>query len=176
MDIKVPTLPEDKVNQFMRLIYENNSMLEMALFIESLANVNVLANNMPLLCLGMWSENPATVAMILDAGADPNIMYMEKYITEDIIRPVAHRKMTALAKGIVAGMKTEVIQLLLEAGADPNMPCGLKEETPLHMCLNSLPLDRTVMNLLLLHGANIHLADADGRTANDILKSQKTSA
>jgi ankyrin repeat protein len=55
------------------------------------------------------------------------------------------------------------VQWLLERGADPNLPWSEFGDAPLHVAAQRC--DLTTVQLLVKHGADIHLRRADGRTA-----------
>jgi ankyrin repeat protein len=60
------------------------------------------------------------------------------------------------------GGSTEVVTLLLAAGADVNMRSGPYDGTPLHAAVLRGHLD--VVNLLITHGADVNLVDTMGGT------------
>ena len=62
----------------------------------------------------------------------------------------------------------EVLQLLLDAGADPNART-LKGNTVLHCAVLDGSFERAEM--LLRHGANVHIRDAAGRSTVDMARS-----
>lgn len=61
----------------------------------------------------------------------------------------------------------EIVQLLLDAGADPNAKSA-SGSTPLHTA--AFTGDRASLDLLLRHGADASIRNADGRTPADIAR------
>jgi len=61
--------------------------------------------------------------------------------------------------------RTELLEILLQAGADPNITFGPQKYTPLHFCCDQYYLDSGCVNLLLKYGANVMLKDTNGNTA-----------
>jgi len=62
---------------------------------------------------------------------------------------------------------TEGMRWLLEHGADPNVPSGANQETPLHR-MAAMGRASTGIQMLLEHGADAKCARADGRTAYEL--------
>ena len=65
----------------------------------------------------------------------------------------------------------DCVRVLLEAGADPNLPGGTSQVSPLMMMCsryteNSIP----VVKMLLDAGANVDYVDSNGSTAYDLAK------
>lgn len=61
------------------------------------------------------------------------------------------------------GERAVGIRWLLEHGADPNLAWGDSHDAPLHMAAQRW--DVAMLEMLVRHGADIHLRRADGRTA-----------
>lgn len=121
-----------------------------------------------------FGSGPTTVEpmkILLEAGGDPNDRnHMEETLLYQYIRHVI-RFSRALAAAQQAGQDTsgptlwvqtcvDIVQLLLAAGADPNL-AQRQGVTPLMITGRSSLLAR----MLLDAGADVHLRDAEGRTA-----------
>jgi hypothetical protein len=71
-----------------------------------------------------------------------------------------------------AGYRVEIVELLLQAGADPNAARNMRKSTPLHYAADGyitgpeFDENRQVQTLttLIQHGANIHAQDKNGAT------------
>lgn len=61
----------------------------------------------------------------------------------------------------------EIVRLLLDAGADPNAT-SRSGATPLHTV--AFTGDRAALELLLHHGADVAVRNAEGKTAGDIAR------
>ncbi|BET13295.1 ankyrin repeat domain-containing protein [Pandoraea sputorum] len=120
---------------------KNNDPKEAARLIDSGANVNAAGKDgaTPLIWM-MGMQDLAGMKVLLELGADPN-----QYGTRDVGYPLW------LA---AAGGKLEMLRLLLDHGANPNLSHGTK--TPLVMAIIDSHLD--CAELLLQRGADINLA------------------
>jgi hypothetical protein len=96
----------------------------------------------------IWEEDEAAVRNLLAAGADVNAL--DKAVDT-----------TALAAAVSDG-KTELVRLLVYAGADPNVRNGSRQTA-----LMGLDDDATaeIVNLLVAAGAKVNLKDEDGDSA-----------
>jgi uncharacterized protein len=106
-----------------------------------------------LLHLAAFFGRDEAVALLLEAGADPN-------------QPSVNTlRNTALHAAAAGPLSAEGFRALLAAGADPNVrqPGGY---VPLHGVAALGAVDR--IRLLLAHGAHPHSATDDGRTALDL--------
>ncbi|XOV89705.1 MAG: ankyrin repeat domain-containing protein [Pseudomonadota bacterium] len=89
---------------------------------------------------------PGLVAALLDAGADPNIMSRNGHRHTPLIRCL-HRQATVAR----TPAHTEVLELLLRSGADPNLPAGQHNLPPLaEACIGGYTRD---IDILLEAGA-----------------------
>lgn len=96
----------------------------------------------PLLSLAISSSPPTLVRELLDAGASPN------YETTDGC-PAVYAALSSDRAD-----RYELIELLLERGADPDAR-GINDYTPLHLAVAQR--DERAMRLLLAHGADARL-------------------
>lgn len=113
------------------------------------------AEGMALLGYAAHFGSPEVVQALLDYGAEVNALSHSKvaYIPSN----------TALHAALVGKRSIEVIRLLLEHGADPEIRDS-NGHTPLHTAAfhdNNVEIIR----LLLKHGANVNTLDKEGETA-----------
>jgi hypothetical protein len=111
----------------------------------------------------------------IKSGNTENVKDVLEYIHQSgktflIIKP--KNDVTPLVFAILKGNSPEIIQLLLSHGASSsiNIPLGSNNNTPLHMAVQSSPINMDVIRLLLENGAfaSIHKKNADGKTPMDI--------
>lgn len=81
---------------------------------------------------------------------------------------------TPLHKAVVTN-NIDLVKLLLEAGADPNLRQA-QSMTPLHFAAFAGPDRSAIVELLLRHGADPSLRDAQGRTALEYDHNPRVSA
>jgi hypothetical protein len=114
------------------------------------------ANPNHCLFAAVWNEDREAIRLLLKYGAD--------------IEEGADRGDTPLL-GAVAWSKFGPAEELLSAGADPNVRNG-KGATALHMMLKkgSSP---EYFQLFARHGARSDIADAEGRTVNELLRRKR---
>ncbi|MFE6158794.1 ankyrin repeat domain-containing protein [Streptomyces sp. NPDC056486] len=93
--------------------------------------------------LAVWNNHPGVVKILLDAGADPNVIAGE------------YGETTALRYAAPRGM-LEVAQYLLDAGARPDGRLDDEQATPLMLAAGQGELGMT--ELLLKRGASPNLA------------------
>ena len=115
-----------------------------------------------------YEETPLKVAVImghknvvrvlLDAGADPNKAYNEEST------PV-----TPLHDAVVYGLQNriDVVNMLLDWGADIDKKAGPYEETPLHAASHTYFGDPEMVELLLNRGAEVNTTNWHGWTPYD---------
>ena len=98
------------------------------------------------------------VRALLEGGADPNIE--DKYIC------------TPLHEAVKKGYR-EVVNMLLDFGADINKEGGRRKETPLHMAAGNYFGDPETVELLINRGAEINATSSkNGWTAYDVANEQ----
>ena len=144
----------------------------------------------------MWQENKTAdmLRMLLFAGADPNIADTKQQTTpltillmNDNLSNMSeciellldygaatnvydiHGKTPLLyALDSSSGDKFKISELLLNAGANPNLPDKNNGMTPTHVAAKNGDLD--IVKLFVKHGANLQLKDKSGNTVLDIAK------
>jgi ankyrin repeat protein len=115
--------------------------------------------------------NLLQVQQLIAAGVDGNLLQVQQLIAAGVdVNAIAACNRTALSLAIQGG-KIPVIQVLLKAGADPNLP----DETDDALAANSPLMEASstffatnrgdMVRLLIQHGANLNQQDAGGRTA-----------
>lgn len=72
----------------------------------------------------------------------------------------------------IDGCDFEMVLLLLQLGANPNIP-NAKGKTPLHLSLKYYWENEGIIKCLILFGADPNIKDAKGRSAFDIVRSKK---
>jgi uncharacterized protein len=102
-------------------------------------NVNDPLTWTPLLSLAISWSAPALVRELLDAGASPNYEATDGF-------PAVYAALSSNRAD-----RHELIELLLERGADPDAR-GFNDYTPLHVAVQQR--DERAMRLLLTHGAD----------------------
>lgn len=115
--------------------------------------------------------NVGRAATLLAAGADPNVRDSSETWQTSFVAwlrdTMAGKKRAPTEKADTALMltvessKTEMVRLLLEHGADPNVR-GRNEATPL---MRAAFGTSAIPEMLLNRNADVNAADADGRTA-----------
>jgi ankyrin repeat protein len=111
------------------------------------------------------------VEKLVDAAMYGNLKQLQELIASGVdVNAIATCNRTALSLAIQGG-KIPIIQALLDAGADPNLPDetdeGLAANSPLAEAASTFfATNRSEMvRLLIQRGANVNQQDAEGRTA-----------
>ncbi len=112
-----------------------------------------------------------SVEKLIDAAMYGNLKQVQELIASGVdVNKIATCNRTTLSLSIQGG-KIPVIQALLDAGADPNLPDetddGLAANSPLAEAASTFfATNRSEMvRLLIQRGANVNQQDAEGRTA-----------
>lgn len=144
------------------------------------------AGKLSVLYFACESNNVAVVHRLLERGADPNdgesVYHAAQYGHLECLDLLLahggnlsdrHERWSNTPLYFLAGHTDDEggkapwvkgLRWLLEHGADPNMTSGESRETPLQKIVAS-SRNAAATTLLLDHGADVHLARADGRTA-----------
>lgn len=117
----------------------------LAVLIEHGANVRELAEHA--LAAPIASKNLKAARMLLQAGADPR-----RYRNDD------GDPVSVIAEALQAGCETELIELLLAHGADPQAP-GRDSRSPYRLAATAGRTD--VLELLDRHGARENISELD---------------
>lgn len=105
------------------------------------------------LLLASYRGNHEVAQVLLEAGADPNQCFKEG----------------APIYGVIFKDDAEMLNLLINKGADVNQVCQLEElGYPIHLAINLLRLEQ--IKQLLAAGARLDVRDAQGRTIDDLLR------
>ncbi|KAL9044017.1 MAG: hypothetical protein Q9214_002817 [Letrouitia sp. 1 TL-2023] len=116
-------------------------------------------HNRPLLA-GIEADSAAVVELLLSKGANCNARYKNK--DTGLMRAIIKRN----NKQCEATLKqnTEIVQRLLDAGANLELQSRQGKETALHMAVQNNSGDICIVQKLLDAGANIEARDAFGKT------------
>jgi ankyrin repeat protein len=116
-------------------------------------------------------EHNKAVEKLIDAAMYGNLKQVQELIASGVdVNGIATCNRTALSLAIQGG-KIPVIEALLDAGADPNLPDetddGLAANAPLAEAASTFfATNRSEMvRLLIQRGANVNQQDAEGKTA-----------
>lgn len=116
-------------------------------------------------------EQNKAVEKLIEAVMDGNLTQVQQLITNGVdVNAIAACNRTALSLAIQGG-QIPIIQALLNAGADPNLPDetddGLAASSPLMQAASTFFATnrRDMVRLLIQRGANLNQQDAEGRTA-----------
>jgi hypothetical protein len=108
------------------------------------------------LLLATYRGNHDVAEVLLKAGADPNQCFKEG----------------APIYGVIFKADAEMLDLLIQNGANVNQVCQLEElGYPIHLAINLLRLEQ--IKQLLAAGARLDVRDAQGRTIDDLLRLQQ---
>ena len=154
----------------------NNSELNQPLIYATLGNGEQI--KITLLQFAYEIGNIELFKILLDYGANPNILYSGQYSDESILPLLSKIVMNVIRNG-GPEKSYEFIELLLEYGADVNYEIGkdirdIAGGTVLHLALECHTFDETdatrtrVVSLLLKFNPNLSIVDRHGMTALDI--------
>lgn len=166
---------------------ETDDMLAISLVVEIIRSAGHLnahsMDGMTFLSMCVDRRQHLPFVMLLEAGADPNIRSIEgnnvlhlatHRNTLDIAESVIEHGMVSLDQRNLWGMtplinncrynQTEMCDLLLRAGADPNIADN-SGTTPLMFAALNGGID--IVRALIGKGADTHLKDTEGKTALD---------
>ncbi|KAJ5072633.1 cyclin-dependent kinase inhibitor 2c-related [Anaeramoeba ignava] len=122
------------------------------------ANVHEKADETPLHLACKHQADEDVIRILLASGANPNErnVFIKKFDIRNIrlilILPKKKSKWTSLHIACINKAESNIIRLLIAAGADVNIPAGF---TPLHYaCKENLNLD--IITLLLISGADVN--------------------
>ena len=113
--------------------------------------------------LAVFARRPEAVRVLLERGADPNVLARHAQIR---VRPLH----TAAAFGGDA----KIARILLEHGADPNAGTEERGFTALHSAAQGGNAE--LVRLLLAHGADRQVRTDDGRLAADLTTDDEVGA
>ena len=110
-----------------------------------------------------YGEKIETIEDLLDQGADPNAEFVN-----------GTYKATALTVALTM-KRTDIVKLLIEKGANVNIPESYNKLTPLHYaCYMPNNSSLEIVKLLIENGADLSIKDGLDRTAFDVAKTCKT--
>ena len=105
------------------------------------------------LLLATYRGNHAVAEVLLNAGADPNQCFKEG----------------APIYGVIFKGDAQMLQLLIEKGADINQVCQFEElGYPIHLAINLLRFAQ--IKQLMEAGVRLDVRDAQGRSIDDLLR------
>ena len=115
--------------------------------------------------VAIWRADLDSIARQINAGADLNIS-----VPYDCTDSVPKDETTPLIYAIQAGIlspfrerRDQVVELLIQKGADPNLAIPPPHASPLALAASTGDLPS--VKILLKHGAHIDARDSDGETA-----------
>ena len=136
------------------------------LLIQAQANVNTLAGPTPILTLACMNRDYEMVKLLLDADANANAL-----ITQNERWPPLMIAVSRIFTGTRINVDIQIVQMLIEAGADVNY-AALPDGLTVLMCtcwqwISWYPLE--LIDILLDAGADINARESDGVTALMVL-------
>jgi len=152
---------------------------------DSLPNRDVFSAHMR----GFFDEGPSPLTVFVRSVLHINLEELRELVKNDeiislinhynvliyLVNPPQARliNVTPLEK---SQKRTAILEILLKAGANPNITFGTQNSTPLHFCCNPYYMDSDCVNVLLGHDAIVTLKNANGNTAlHDLVKYPVTS-
>ncbi|CAM9260323.1 unnamed protein product, partial [Sphacelaria rigidula] len=84
--------------------------------------------------------------MLLDKGANVNVQRSSS-------------EPTPLYNAVVIGGDIRTVQVLLRAGADPNVPCGVEGRTAVHTACQHGDIRAGMLRALIKHGTDVRALD-----------------
>jgi ankyrin repeat protein len=138
----------------------NQNQPVISLLIQSGADVNApdKTGTTPL-SYGARKKNYKILKELISAGADPN-----KDVPVNQAWPPSHYTLGPPLFSAVARDRLANVQVLLEAGADPNFQTNEKHTPLIECCLYPGFKASEIASLLIGHGAQVNHADSDGDT------------
>lgn len=155
MEVKKVTLSDEVHDVFQAA--QSNDVMKLKTLLKTNKTLSNTENDDGLTPLGYAAHfgHKDAVQALLDYGANVN--------------EISHSKIdfipsnTALHAAIAGARNLQVIQLLLNHGADPNIL-----DSNGHICLHTAAFhedNRTIIEMLINHGAEVNLLDLEGKTA-----------
>ncbi len=154
--------------------WENITPEKIQICVDSGVNINVQDGykRTPLHFAVFWNKNPEVIMALIDAGADVNAQTAVKDMSESLSStvfdgPTIEGGYTPLHWAIESNKKSDIVIMLLQAGANVNMLNAYKR-TPLHTAIRYND-NFGVINTLLQAGADVNARDIDEYTPLHLL-------
>ena len=110
-----------------------------------------------------YGEKIEAIEDLLAQGADPNTEFVNGTYKETALFAASSLK------------RTDIVKLLIEKGANVNIPESYNKMTPLHRaCYMPNNSSLEIVKLLIENGADLSIKDGLDRTAFDVAKTCKT--
>lgn len=110
-----------------------------------------------------YGEKIEAIEDLLDQGANPNAEFVNGTYKETALFAASSMK------------RTDIVKLLIEKGANVNIPESYNKLTPLHRaCYMPNNSSLEIVKLLIENGADLSIKDGLDRTAFDVAKTCKT--